>query len=453
MRLSASTTLCFGVRVAVVATLPLATSACSTLTDVDATGVVEPTSLHTPIGAGALFNGSLTLFSAAYNGNPINVAASHSAVAVVGLVTDELGTSGTTVDGPTLDSRTLNESGETFSGQELFTALSQARVNALAAAQVMQAVVPAASARIGQLFALAGYAELLVGELYCSGMTLTSVVNGAPVTYGTQLTSSDLFEQAMGNFDSALVYGVDSAAVANLARVGRARALLALGRLGEASAAVTTVATNYTYVTEHAAGVQPNFLSTGFTAGSFTVSQREGINGLDFRAAADPRVRTAFTRKGTDGVTDVWALTTLTAGQATPTLLASGIEARLIQAEAGLDANKNDAATTGSGWLGILNTLRATAITPAMSPLPDPGNYSARLELLFRERAFWLFATAHRLGDLRRLVRQYGRPADSVFPTGPWRGGTMYGTDVTLVPSLLIESRNPNYRGCLDRNP
>ena len=81
-----------------------------------------------------------------------------------------------------------------------------------------------------------------------------------------------------------------------------------------------------------------------------------------------------------------------------PSILTTGAEARLIEAEAALASG--DVAT----WLGKLNTLRATAITPAMSPLTDPGSTDARVDLLFRERAFWLFLTGHRFGDLRRLM-------------------------------------------------
>ena len=36
------------------------------------------------------------------------------------------------------------------------------------------------------------------------------------------------------------------------------------------------------------------------------------------------------------------------------------------------------------------------------------------LNALFRERAFWLWGTAHRLGDMRRLIRHYGRTEASV---------------------------------------
>jgi len=54
-----------------------------------------------------------------------------------------------------------------------------------------------------------------------------------------------------------------------------------------------------------------------------------------------------------------------------------------------------------------LNALRADVNNNAASPrgAPDPGTQVGREDLLFRERAFWLFATGHRLGDLRRLAR------------------------------------------------
>jgi hypothetical protein len=76
------------------------------------------------------------------------------------------------------------------------------------------------------------------------------------------------------------------------------------------------------------------------------------------------------------------------------------------------------------------------------------------VNLLFAERARWLWLTAHRLSDLRRLVRQYGRPVDTVFPFGPYFKIQFptYGTDVNfLVP--VDELNNPNFTQCIDRNP
>jgi hypothetical protein len=85
-----------------------------------------------------------------------------------------------------------------------------------------------------------------------------------------------------------------------------------------------------------------------------------------------------------------------------------------------------------------------------MSALADPGTTEGRVDLHFRERAFWLFLTAHRHGDLRRLVHQYGRSVETVFPTGQWRQGISYGSSVSLAPSAA-ERTNPHYRGCLNR--
>jgi hypothetical protein len=86
-----------------------------------------------------------------------------------------------------------------------------------------------------------------------------------------------------------------------------------------------------------------------------------------------------------------------------------------------------------------------------LAPLTDPGSTTAREDLLFRERAFWMFGTGHRLGDLRRLIRQYNRGSETVFPTGAFAKGGNFGADVNL-PISQDETNNPNFSQCLDRN-
>ena len=108
--------------------------------------------------------------------------------------------------------------------------------------------------------------------------------------------------------------------------------------------------------------------------------------------------------------------------------------------------------------MNILNTLRGTrfqlgtVLSPVMPPLADPGTANGRIDLLFREKAFWTFTRGQRLEDMRRLVRYYGRAVTAVYPEGVhYRGGT-YGTDVTLlVPQE--EQNNPNFKGCTDLKP
>jgi hypothetical protein len=138
--------------------------------------------------------------------------------------------------------------------------------------------------------------------------------------------------------------------------------------------------------------------------------------------------------------------------------LATGVEARLIEAEAAL------AASQIGPWAAALNNLRATGEASPIPPLTADSTTLAdstmRVDVMFRERAFWLFGTGARLGDMRRLVRQYGRDPSAVFPKGVYAGGAVsglptYGTDVSLtLPTRQSGNTtpNPHYKGCLS-NP
>jgi hypothetical protein len=130
--------------------------------------------------------------------------------------------------------------------------------------------------------------------------------------------------------------------------------------------------------------------------------------------------------------------------------IASGIEARLIEAEAQLYAQSSE-------WLEILNALRQR--TGVLQDTTDPGTANARVDLLFRERAFWFYLSGRRLGDLRRLIRQYDRLPTQVFPIGLSEGirPVVYGDQYVFFPEPMnggaeVE-RNPLYGGCLDWNP
>jgi hypothetical protein len=183
-------------------------------------------------------------------------------------------------------------------------------------------------------------------------------------------------------------------------------------------------------------------------------------NAIPFFSAKDPRLPVAYTvsangkdtTKSQDGFT--FSRTTTLYGRTTNVALANGIDARLIEAEAAL------AAGNPAGMMTILNGLRATpqpigTLTAAnlsgLAPLVDPGTADKRLDLLFREKAFWTFSRGQRLGDMRRLIRQYSRTQDQVFPVGAHYRGGVYGTDVNL-PIVNDEANgNPNFKGCTDR--
>ena len=89
----------------------------------------------------------------------------------------------------------------------------------------------------------------------------------------------------------------------------------------------------------------------------------------------------------------------------------------------------------------------------ALPLLTLPATTAAQVDLLFYEKAFWTFTRGQRLGDLRRLVRQFNRLPDDVYPVGTHYKTTRYGDDVVL-PVTVDESTNPNLNGapaCLDR--
>jgi hypothetical protein len=131
-------------------------------------------------------------------------------------------------------------------------------------------------------------------------------------------------------------------------------------------------------------------------------------------------------------------------------ILADGIEARLIEAEAQL----SPAATPSGPWLATLNTLRASVGLPDTT---DPGTAPGRIGLLFHERAFWLYLTGHREGDLRRLVRQYNYSVDAVYPWGlyPWPSAARvsYGDLVVIPVPAQEKEKNVLYNGCVSLDP
>ena len=417
----------------------LALGACDRLTSVDYPDLVRPGQLENATGAAALFAGAQSQFGSAFNAS---TGSGSSYVYNTGLMSDEFrGSSGGVI---VLNFDTRNLIPTTTSVGDVFAALSQARVTALAAVNALKASAPTPSSRISQGFALAGLSELFIGEMYCSGAPLTDVVGGLPAAYGVPLTTQQVFQRAAQDFDSALANAGGDAVSVGLAAVGKARALLELGQFDGAATAVAAVPTTFNYAVGFSTTLLPNIIGQVASSRAITVANLEGGNGLNFRAAGDARVAVTAAGKGSDGTTDLFVLTGVTT--ASPTVVASGIEARLIEAEGALQRGD-------PSWLTTLNALRATAITPAMAALSDPGTPAGRVDLLFRERAFWLFATGHRLADLRRLLRQYGRSVTTTFPTGAYdAAGRVYTSDVNASLPVSESIRNPKFSGCIDRN-
>ncbi len=428
--------------------------------------VSDPVFTETPDGARAAYIGTVAQFREAFGGSRTSQDGSHDAfVTVAGLLSDELAARSTNEYGAIIDRRALPEG---ISGITTYTHLQKVRGQASQAIGLLNRHLPDQPAFVGRLYALQGYTEIALAELYCSGIPLSTLDFDGDFTYKPPSRTEQVLNHALALFDTALVRSADSIGLGYLASVGQGRALLGLKNYAAAAAAVSGVPTEFQYDVTYAEAsqiqnIQPtNF--AGIITGDWWVSMadREGGKGLNYRTSDDPRTR--FRTIVIEAKTFYHPEKYDTKG-ATPIVLASGVEARLIEAEAAWQANAAD-----PRWLNFLNALRTdgtfdvTATTPpdtlwhaggggvgGLRPLDDPGTSAAQVDLLFRERAFWLFLTGHRQGDMRRLIRQYGRTQDQVYPTGPYLGSLPYESHVT-VPVPPSERVNPLYTGCISRD-
>lgn len=430
---------------------------------VEAPDQVAPAALNDPTQLPSFTAGAQTDFQVAYAGS----SGSEGQVNLSGLFTDEFIQTESFPTRFEIDTRNITRENTTMG--PIYLNLHRARAAAdRASAQYQKFSQADANGRM-QALNVGGFSLILFAENYCSGVPVSRLEDDfTTLTFGDAQTRTQLLEGAVARFDTVIASTSASAEQRNLARVGRGRALLNLGRFADAAAAVTAVPAGFVFNVQHSENTaRQNNGVWSFTTnqGRWGVADNEAGEGLPFVTQIDARVpsrvRSTNGGLGFDGgpMREQLLYPTRTTG----TRLADGVEAQLIIAEGALRAG--DATT----FLNTLNALRSNAtvlaarnITAALPTLTDPGSTAGREDLLFRERAYWMYGTSHRLGDLRRLVRQYGRTAETVFPSGAYasngRTGT-YGTDVNF-PIPIDEGQNPKtpttpernaLKGCLDR--
>lgn len=519
-------------------------------------GTADPSSFNTPAGAVGMYNAALYAF----------VQAVQEDVLETGALTDEITSTATehlnvTVHLGTLDQRSLPEGsipGENHGYTEGYSAFQRARGLANQAIGALAEYGTGTSPALrGELHVVQGYAELMLADLFCSGIPLSTLDYQGDFTYQPGSTTQQVYLHALAEFDTALALSSDSVRVMNWARVGRGRALLALDSVSTAAQAVSAVPTDFA---ESIAVKWSNGTITGNLFNQVgTVANNEGLNGLPYRSG-DPRSTVQLGEPVNYGVGQTFTQyfpvkygAGLTGAGYAPVMVATGVEARLIEAEADLRAG-------GTQWLTILNALRTNGVSstgsggtlvdtlgvthcggsfglcgsgpggsdttfgkhndfpgpgytlvftdttypapagvqsncnarswykpcyagdtmvvltytsPAttywnpgtggvggLEPLSDSGATlsgtaatNARVDLLFHERAYWLFLTGQRQADLRRLVRQYQRVQSTVYPTGIYQPPNIsrYGGDVT-APIPTSEQANPIFHGCINRD-
>jgi starch-binding outer membrane protein, SusD/RagB family len=431
--------------------LPLA--ACGDILETRDPQVATPESVAGESALPAVRGAAYSDFQVAYTGWNAAGSVGDGIILISGLMADEYDAPDSFPTRVEVDQRQVENTNATMNA--VFQRLQRARVSTERAMNLFGEITPNS---VGQAEGanLAGFTYLFFGENYCSGVPFSNVPETGPIEFGSPTPRDEMYEIALARFDAALAAataapaGAAATAQQNLARVGRGRALINLGRWAEAGAAVADVPTAFVFniETSEASARQNNGVWLGTNLqGRYRPADNEGINGLPYRSADDPRVRTeprpTTTNNGLgfDNATRMHhQLKYPTRSSSVP--LATGHEARLIQAEAALWAGD------ATAFLSHINTVRAAF---SLAAATDPGNLDGRVDLLFRERAFTMWQTAHRLGDLRRLVRQYNRPTESVFPTGTFFKGGTYGTDVNF-PIPFDEENNPNFSACINRD-
>lgn len=379
-----------------------------------------------------------------------------------GLLADEWSTSSTFVQNDETDRRSIQTNNGTVTG--MYRALARARTSANQAIALLREFRPTETTRIAEMYFVRGFAEMQLASDFCNGLALSDGT-GEVIIYGQQMTVAEVFAIAEASFDSAiaLVPGTAAAEVTvnRAARIGKARALLGLGSSAQRIAAgvlVANIPTTYSYSVTYATTsgdltlwAQPASARRYSVGDSVEGNARNLLvaNAIPFFSAADPRVPARYTvsangrdtTRSQDGLT--FSRTTTLWGRSTTTPVVSGVDARMIEAEGLLESGDV------TGWLAIHNALRAApptlgTITPAAMPaFTDPGTPAGRVDRHFREKAFWTFSRGQRLGDMRRLIRQYGRAPNTVFPVGVHFRGGNYGVDVNL-PVPQAEQNNPN---------
>ena len=451
-----------GIFTTLAAALVVSLSACDskqilTVTDPD---VARPGALDAPSALPALRAGAVGSFGIAYNGQNADVEQVH----LSGLLGDEFINTETFPTRIEIDQRLQTIGNTSLVGT--FVDLNRARGLAQRSIAGFQKFAKNTGDSTGfpEALALGGLTYVLFAENYCGAVLLSVVKDDGSFTFGPALSTNQQLDSAVAKFNQALaVTGAPlTGTFRQLAQVGKGRALLDKGDYANAAAAVAGVLTTfqYNYLHSETTGAQNNgtwALTTN--VGRFGVADRKGGNGLPYQSDGDitkpgfdPRVaniiRPSNGGKGFDNgipggefqfVQQKYPL------RASPSTIADGVEARLIEAEAALQADP-------AGALTILNTLRSNAslltlrgyAAGSLPPLTLQATKPAQVDQLFKERAYWLFLTAHRLGDMRRLIRQYGRSTETIFPTGAYFKGGTFGTDVNS-PVPQREQNNPNY--------
>jgi hypothetical protein len=435
-------------RAATVAAAFAATGAlggCSDFLAVENPGAIETEDLNDPKYIGLLVNGVIGEFQPM-----LPTVAYYSAV-----FTDELRNHHNFFEEKLIDQRNVTPDNATYVTL-VYNPMHRTRFMADSAASYLRAFLADSAGRdlrLARVQAYGGYSYVLLGETLC----------GSPINVGPVLSSTELLTQAVTRFtdvlsitDAARALPTATAgqkatadSLANLARVGMARAYLQMGNKAKALEFALQVPAAYefrSYYSINSARENNPIFGRLSQVGSLS-------GGLDFTPWAtvnsDPRVpRPTATEATLDGIRANIPNSPLQYSTYNNTVvgaefsregwlrIASGLEAQYIAAEA---------AGPTAATIAFVESRRVIDPTGRAAAATTTANFMANLR---EQRARDFYLSGHRLGDLRRYKAQYGV---DLFPSGPYENSTsgeVYGSltnNQTCFPLSAAEiSGNPN---------
>ena len=398
-------------------------------------GALSGTTLYVPANAQLIVNGSISDFECAYARYVVGS----------GLFTDELSVGISNTGNFDYDARRLltnaaygtNNCAATPSSTQqpgIYTPLSTARATTDTAAAYLETFPDAAVVNraklLAQTYAYAGYSLVLLGEGMCT----------AAINLGPEINPAAIFAEARSRFDKAITNATtaNDATTLNLARVGRARALLDLGGATNLAAAATDAAlVPATFVVN----TSPDAVNARRQNALFIAISQNSFSTVDtsFRSVLapggttpDPRVAvTDLARNGTAGGSRIW-LPGKASTNATAMRVASYAEAQLIVAE--------NAASTGdlTGAVTAINNARARTTGVPVYVLPAGATAADVKTQIIEERRREFFVEGHRLGDLRRYGLTFTPLAGATY-----QYGGVYGSQACFPLPDVERINNP----------
>jgi starch-binding outer membrane protein, SusD/RagB family len=410
----------------------LALGACDALDDllaVDKPGVVPAEGLADPSKSVLLVNGAIGDFECALG----------SFVVMGGLVGEELVDVTQTADRWPYDRRDVQSGDARYGtsaceGLGVYVPLSTARFTADQVLGLLQGwtdeQMPQGVNRsqlIATAAAYAGYAYLLMGEMFCT----------SSVDLGPELSPAQMFALAEERFTTAIAAATSVGAAADpfryMALVGRARSRLDRGMYAPAGADAALVPAGFvrTASASNASGRRQNRVyAQNNQSDGVTIGPR--YRGLTAEGAADPRVVVNDANRNANDGNHMWQQAKY--GSLSAQLpIASYDEAQLILAEAALRGGSPANAVT------LINNLRDRSGTPHYT---GPTDAASVMALLIEERRRELFLEGQHLYDTIRFSIALDPATGTSFP----KGGT-YGTTKCLPLPNVERLNNPNLGG------